>query len=132
MRTDTTRVPFLPVIDFEIVTQDGCDAGDAWKKAAAQSGKEYLSVQFDGLFLLAPINCAMFRAKDGSYHLVWVRPKGPKGGAACGRPDFISFPRFPCRASSSILCQSVSKVPSGRAKMLHVRVARGRAPSNDG
>jgi uncharacterized protein (DUF736 family) len=68
-------VPKCKGADFDVVTSGGCDVGAAWKKTARESGKEYLSVQLDGPFLQAPINGAMFSAKDGSYQLVWDRKK---------------------------------------------------------
>jgi hypothetical protein len=49
--------------------------------------QEYLSVQLDGPFLLAPINCAMFKTMariiSCGDRKKPVRPKGPKGK---GRP----------------------------------------------
>jgi uncharacterized protein (DUF736 family) len=67
-------VPKTKGADFDIVTEGGCDVGAAWKMTARESGKDYLSVMLDGSFLAAPINCAMFKAKDG-HQLVWDRKR---------------------------------------------------------
>jgi uncharacterized protein (DUF736 family) len=54
------------------LTDNGCEAGAAWKKTS-KDGSHYLLVKLDSPFLLAPINCAMFSNKDGSRSLVWSR-----------------------------------------------------------
>ena len=60
--------------DYTVETEDGCEAGAAWKRTT-KDGKEYVSVRLDSPFLPAPINCALFVQKDDSYALVWDRTK---------------------------------------------------------
>ena len=61
------------------------ELGAAWKKIS-KKGKAYLSVKLDGPTLPAPINCALTRQQDGSYALLWNRPK-PKGGKTEQTPE---------------------------------------------
>jgi uncharacterized protein (DUF736 family) len=74
-KLELALVPKSKGADFDVVTGSGCDVGAAWRKTARESGKDHLSVQLDGPFFLAPINGAMFKAKDDSYQLVWDRKK---------------------------------------------------------
>ena len=56
----------------EILNTNTYDLGAAWKKVSAQ-GKPYLSVKLDGPTLAVPIQCALIKQTDGSYHLIWRR-----------------------------------------------------------
>jgi uncharacterized protein (DUF736 family) len=58
--------------DYKFLTDNGCEAGAAWKKAS-KDGSPYLLMKLDSLFLLAPINRAMFSNEDRSRSLVWRR-----------------------------------------------------------
>jgi uncharacterized protein (DUF736 family) len=60
--------------NYTVTTDNGCEAGAAWKRTT-NDGKDYVSVRLDSPFLPAPINCALFVQKDGSYVLVWDRMK---------------------------------------------------------
>ena len=55
------------------VTADGFEVGAAWKKAAKDTGKAYLSVKLDSPFLPAAVNGALIEQDDGTHILVWNR-----------------------------------------------------------
>ena len=73
------------VPDFVVAssTEAGEDyeIGAAWKKTS-KDGKPYLSVRLDGPTLATAINAALTRQQDGSYALLWNRPKPKKEGDA--------------------------------------------------
>ena len=48
--------------------------GAAWKKAAKESGREYLSLKLDDPSFPAPIYASLVEAEDGqSFNLIWSR-----------------------------------------------------------
>jgi uncharacterized protein (DUF736 family) len=64
--------------DYDVTfTEHGTEVGAAWKKAAQETGKEFLSVRLDSPAFPKAINVAMFPSRDrtGSYVMTWDRPK---------------------------------------------------------
>ncbi|HTT82015.1 MAG TPA: DUF736 domain-containing protein [Rhizomicrobium sp.] len=65
--------------DFVVFSHDAADSqveiGGAWNRVSEKKGRAYLSLKLDGPTLAAPINCALTRQPDGSYALLWNRPK---------------------------------------------------------
>jgi uncharacterized protein (DUF736 family) len=71
----------LKGIDYTVtIAGEGLELGIAWKKVSAK-GNDYVSVKLDAPYLPAPVNCALFQHRDGSYDLVWDREK-PKAEQA--------------------------------------------------
>jgi uncharacterized protein (DUF736 family) len=65
--------------DFNLVTDNGCDLGVAWKET--KDDRDYLSVRLEGPFTPAEVNCALFSNREGGFDLVWNRA-GPKKAQA--------------------------------------------------
>ena len=62
--------------DFRIFAGQ-TEFGAAWKKAARESSREYLSVKLDDPSFPAPIYASLVEAEDGSGHnLIWSRRNG--------------------------------------------------------
>jgi uncharacterized protein (DUF736 family) len=72
-------IPATKGADYDVQTDSGCDLGAAWKKTSGK-GTTYHSVQLDSPLLPKPINCVLFEQNDGSFHLVWERPKPAQNG----------------------------------------------------
>ena len=76
-RVKLSLVPNGKGADYIVLTDTGCEAGAAWNKKAEKTGKTYISARLDSPFLPAPINVALFPAKDDAakHVLVWDRQK---------------------------------------------------------
>jgi uncharacterized protein (DUF736 family) len=51
------------------------DLGAAWTKISENSGREYLSVKLDDPSLAAPLFANLIELEDGTFGLLWSRPK---------------------------------------------------------
>jgi uncharacterized protein (DUF736 family) len=75
-----TFVPQTKGAAFQIVTDQGCEAGAAWNKTSS-GGKAFVSVKLDSPMLPTPISCALFSRDNNEFVLVWDRPDGSKKSA---------------------------------------------------
>jgi uncharacterized protein (DUF736 family) len=75
-RMKLTFEPNTKGADYTVMTETGCEAGAAWKKTSKDGKKEFVSVKLDSPFLPAPLNAALFPAKEAGQHvLAWDRPE---------------------------------------------------------
>jgi uncharacterized protein (DUF736 family) len=85
-QVDLTFQPNEKGADYTVVfTETGTEVGVAWKKTSKKNGgKSYISVRLDSPVLAAPFNAAMFPGRDheGSFVLIWDRPKEDEASAA--------------------------------------------------
>jgi uncharacterized protein (DUF736 family) len=58
--------------DFTVTTDNQCELGAGWKKTA-KSGTNFVSIRLDSPALPAPIHCALFPGKNGTFDLTWRR-----------------------------------------------------------
>jgi uncharacterized protein (DUF736 family) len=76
-RVKLTFEPHDKGADYRVLTETGYEVGAAWNKTAEKNGKAYISARLDSPFLPAPVNVALFPAKDDTakHILVWDRQK---------------------------------------------------------
>jgi uncharacterized protein (DUF736 family) len=77
--------PTLPVriaptdlkgIDYVVtISCSAIELGIGWSRVSEKKGTKYVSLKLDSPFLPAPANCALVSQKDGSFALLWDRPK---------------------------------------------------------
>ncbi|MES2301005.1 MAG: DUF736 domain-containing protein [Pseudomonadota bacterium] len=64
---------------FEILTRNTggvfVQVGALWEKASLESGECYLQGRIDDPSLTRPLPITAFKQKDGSYNVVWSRPR---------------------------------------------------------
>ena len=58
--------------DFRI-TASGVEFGAGWRKAAKDSGAEYLSVKLDDPSFTAPVYATLVKAEKDEHKLIWSR-----------------------------------------------------------
>ena len=55
------------------VAANGVELGAGWKKAAKESGAEYVSVKLDDPSFTAPVYATLVQGDNGDHKLVWSR-----------------------------------------------------------
>ena len=64
---------------FEILTRNQggtfVQVGALWEKASAETGECYLQGRIDDPSMMRPLPISAFKQDDGSYNVVWSRPR---------------------------------------------------------
>ncbi len=59
--------------DYRVNANNGVELGAGWRKAARDSGAEYVSVKLDDPYFTGPVCATLVQGDNGEHKLIWSR-----------------------------------------------------------